>query len=111
MAAKTLTLTDRTFQADIRLDRGLMLVDFWAPWCGPCRQLGPILEEVAAEMGDKAKIWKLNVDENPTSPAKYGVRSIPAMLIFLDGELVETMVGVKTKSKIVETLNKYVLTD
>ncbi|OKL50570.1 thioredoxin [Boudabousia marimammalium] len=99
-------LTDRQFQANVRLDRGLMLVDFWAPWCAPCRQLSPVLDEIAEEMGDDLVIWKLNVDENPVSPAKYGIRAIPTMLIFLDGELVDTMHSAP-KSEILETLRKH----
>lgn len=106
----TRTVTDKDFEANILLDRGLMLVDFWAPWCNPCRQLSPILEEVAAEMGDDATIWKLNVDENPNMAARYQIRTIPTMLIFLDGELVET-IDRRPKAQILEVLRKYVITE
>ncbi|MBV7363145.1 thioredoxin [Actinomycetaceae bacterium TAE3-ERU4] len=104
-----LTVTDRDFQANIRLDKGLMVVDFWAPWCGPCKKLSPILEKVAKDLSGKAKVWKLNVQDNPTTAAKYGVRTIPTIMVFFDGDLVETMVGLTTKEEIVKTVSKYIL--
>ncbi|OKL48552.1 thioredoxin [Boudabousia liubingyangii] len=103
------TLTDRQFSAEIRLDKGLKVVDFWAPWCEPCKKLSPIIDQVAKELGDQAQVWKLNVDQNRTSPATYQVRSIPAVLVFFDGEVVERLTGVHTKEEILKQVRKYIL--
>jgi thioredoxin 1 len=85
--------TDQKFQEDVLSTKGTVLVDFWAPWCGPCVALGPVLEDLDASMGDQVKIVKVNIDENPDSAVTYGVRSIPTMLLFKDGDLVSTQVG------------------
>jgi len=77
-----------------------VLVDFWAPWCGPCQTMGPIISELAAEMGDKAKVGKLNVDENPDTAAKFGIMSIPSIKIFKDGKVVKEFVGVQNKDSL-----------
>ena len=82
----TVKLTDSTFSQEVELNKGVVLVDFWAPWCGPCRMVGPIIDEVAQEYAGKAKVGKLNVDENPEVAMKYGIMSIPTMLIFKDGK-------------------------
>jgi thioredoxin 1 len=82
-----------------------VLVDFWAEWCGPCQMLGPILEDVAPLVAGKIRITKMNIDQNTTVPATYGVRSIPTMIVFKNGEAVSTKVGLMTKSKIVEWLD------
>jgi len=97
-------LTDANFQGTI--NKGITLVDFWAPWCTPCKIQGPIVSDVAEEVGDKAKIGKLNVDENQRIATKYGIRSIPTIYIFKDGEPVKKFVGVKTKTVLVKAINE-----
>ena len=101
---KLRNLTDANFQGTI--NKGITLVDFWAPWCTPCKIQGPIVSDVADEIGDKAKIGKLNVDENKKTAAKYGIRSIPTIYIFKDGEPVKKFVGVKTKTVLVKAINE-----
>jgi thioredoxin 1 len=96
------TTTDGNFTKDVLEADVLVIVDFWAEWCGPCRMLAPILEEVAKEMTGKVKVFKLNIDENSTMPAQLGVRSIPTMVLFKNGQAVSTKVGLLTKSKIIE---------
>jgi thioredoxin 1 len=83
-----------------------VLVDFWAPWCGPCQMMGPIVEELSSEMGDKAKVGKINIDENGEIAEKYGVMSIPTIIIFKDGEIAQQMVGVQSKDALKESLEK-----
>lgn len=94
--------TDGNFTKDVLQADTPVIVDFWAEWCGPCRMLSPILEEVAKEMEGKVNILKMNIDENPTMPAQLGVRSIPTMVLFKKGQAVSTKVGLLTKSKIIE---------
>ncbi|MCK4982348.1 MAG: thioredoxin [Victivallaceae bacterium] len=84
--------------------KGLVLIDFWATWCGPCRMLGPVLDQVADEMGDEAVVGKINIDEEQDLAVKFGVRSIPALFVLKDGEVVESFVGVKDKSTLVNSL-------
>jgi thioredoxin 1 len=98
--------TDQTFVAETK--EGLTLVDFWAPWCGPCRMVAPVLEEVDQEMGDKVKIVKVNVDENPETASKFGVMSIPTLLVFKNGELVDKTIGYQPKEALVQLLAKHV---
>ena len=89
----TYTITDSNFDEEIKSSKLPILVDFWAEWCGPCKQIGPLLEEIGEEKKDKLKILKLNVDDNPQTPQKYGVRGIPSLMFFKDGKLVDTKVG------------------
>ena len=104
----TNSVTDNEFDTKVLNSTGLILVDFWAEWCGPCRALGPKLEEISEDMGEKATILKLNIDENPEAPARYGVRGIPTMILFKNGEEVDQIVGNQPKENIVAALQKYV---
>jgi thioredoxin 1 len=106
MANFTKPVTDSTFETDVLNSSTPVLVDFWAEWCGPCRALAPKLEEVAQELDAKVKIVKLNVDENPSTPGKYGIRGIPAMLLFKGGKEVGQLVGNHPKDAIVDFLSK-----
>jgi len=94
----TVMLTDENFEAEVVKAGKPVVVDFWAEWCGPCKMVGPILEELSNELSDKVTIAKHNIDENPNVPTKFGVRGIPTMLLFKDGELKSTKVGASTKS-------------
>ncbi len=104
----TTKVSDDSFDADVLKSGRPVLVDFWAEWCGPCKQIGPALEEIAAEMGDRVQVVKLNIDDNPMTPGKYGVRGIPTLMVFKDGKVASTKVGAMPKSKIVEWLNESV---
>ena len=99
--------SDSSFEEDIKSSNMTILVDFWAEWCGPCKQIGPLLDEISIEMKDKIKILKMNVDENPSTPQKYNVRGIPTLLIFKDGNLLDTKVGSLSKSLLSDWINKH----
>lgn len=99
-------VTDQTFASEIK--EGLVLVDFWAPWCGPCKMIAPVLEEIVMEMGDQVRIVKLNVDENPDTTKAYGVMGIPALILFKDGEKVDLAAGFRPKEALVEFISKHV---
>jgi thioredoxin 1 len=94
----TKKITDTSFESDVLKADGPVLVDFWAEWCGPCRMIGPALEELSEEFGEKVTITKINIDENPDTPGKYGVRGIPTMILFKDGLPAATKVGAAPKS-------------
>lgn len=105
---KPVTFTDGNFDAEALKSDKPVVVDFWAAWCGPCRMIAPIIEELAGEFEDKAKIGKLDVDENQQTAIKYGVRSIPTVLFFKGGELKDTIIGAVPKSAFVEKINKLI---
>ena len=93
-------VTDATFEAEVLQSKAPVLVDYWAEWCGPCKMIAPILDEVAAAYGDKLQIAKMNVDENRDIPAKFGIRGIPTLMLFKDGQVAATKVGALSKSQL-----------
>ncbi|MDN4613476.1 thioredoxin [Leifsonia sp. F6_8S_P_1B] len=101
------SVTDATFEQDVLNSEKTILVDFWAEWCGPCRAVGPILDQIASEHADKIEIVKLNVDENPQTAAKYQITSIPAMKVYKGGEVVKTVIGAKPKPALEADLAAY----
>jgi thioredoxin 1 len=103
----TKTVTDATFTAEVLQSDKPVLVDFWAVWCGPCRQVAPILEEIAEAHGDKIQVVKLNVDENPETAAAYRVTSIPTMNVYQGGQVVKTIVGAKPKALLLKDLESF----
>jgi thioredoxin 1 len=97
--------TDATFTSET--NEGLVLVDFWAPWCGPCKMIAPVLEELDQELGDSAKVVKVDVDDNQETAGKYGVMSIPTLFVMKNGEVVDQVVGFQPKEALVQLLNKH----
>ena len=106
-SADTIEVTDDNFEAEILNSDTPALVDFWAVWCGPCRQIAPTVEALAAEYKGKLKVGKMNVDDHQQVPQKYGIRSIPTLLVFKGGEVVEQIIGAVPKSKLEDTVKKH----
>ena len=104
--AKPAEVTDATFEEEVLKSGEPVLVDFWAPWCGPCRMVAPIVEELAEEYDGKVEFRKLNTDDNPRTAAKYGIRSIPTLLMFKGGELVDQIIGFRPKGDLKRTIEK-----
>lgn len=99
-------VTDANFDATVLKNTLPVLVDFWAPWCGPCRAVSPIVEEIAKELDGKVAVCKVNVDENQASPSRFGIRAIPTLIVFKDGEVVDQITGAVAKNNIMDLINK-----
>ena len=108
MGNNTLVFTDNNFNEEVVSSELPSLVDFWAEWCAPCKSIAPVVEELAKEYQSKAKIGKLNVDENPKTATQYGIRGIPTLLLFKEGKVVQQMVGVKSKTEIQKVLDSVI---
>jgi thioredoxin 1 len=108
MGANTKTVTDATFAADVLQSDKPVLVDFWAEWCGPCKMVAPVLDEIAGEHGEKLQVVKVNIDENPNVARDYQIMSIPTMAVFQGGQLVKSIVGAKPKAAILRDLEAYI---
>ncbi|CAO5250812.1 thioredoxin [Frankia sp. AgKG'84/4] len=108
MAGSTAPVTDGNFTAEVLQSEVPVLVDFWAEWCGPCKMVAPVLEEIAAAHGDKLRVVKLNIDENPETARAYGIMSIPTMAVFVKGEIDKSIVGAKPKAALLRDLQQYI---
>ena len=106
MAEGILEIEDSTFESEVLKADKPVMVDFWAPWCGPCKAISPMIEELAGTFGNRVKFTKCNVDDNPMTPGTFGIRSIPTLIFFKDGEVVEQIVGAVAKSKLEGAINK-----
>lgn len=100
------TATDDNFDSEVLKNEKPVLIDFWAPWCGPCKAIGPIIEELAGELKDSVKVMKMNVDDNQKTAVNFGVRSIPTLILFKDGKVVDSVIGLVAKEKILELVKK-----
>jgi len=105
--SSAVAVTDSSFDTDVLGSEVPVLVDFWAPWCGPCRMVAPVVDEIAEQYAGKIKVVKLNTDENPNVATQYGIRSIPTLMIFKDGQRVDVVVGAVPKTTLANTLEKY----
>jgi len=108
MAEGIMEIEDNSFDTEVLQSDKPVLVDFWAPWCGPCKAIGPVVEELSETFGDKVKFAKCNVDNNPVTPGKYGIKAIPTLIFFKDGNVVEQITGMVAKSKLEDALNSMV---
>ena len=102
----TIEINDASFKSEVTDSAIPVLVDFWAPWCGPCKMIAPVLEEIASEYDGKVKVVKINIDENQTTPSTYGVRSIPTLILFKDGQEVEKIIGAQSKQNLKQLVDK-----
>ena len=105
MSGNIVHVTDQDFEQEVLKSDGPVLVDFWAEWCGPCKMIAPILDEISSEYGGRVKVAKLNIDENPGTPPKYGIRGIPTLMLFRDGSVEATKVGAVSKSQLTAFLD------
>ncbi len=105
MAEGILEIDDGSFDTEVLQSEKPVLVDFWAPWCGPCKAIGPLVEELASTYGDQVKFAKCNVDDNPVTPGKYGIRAIPTLIFFKDGNVADQITGMVAKSKLEESIS------
>ncbi|EPE37487.1 thioredoxin [Candidatus Photodesmus katoptron] len=107
MSKKILQLTDDSFELNVISASGVVLVDFWAEWCSPCKSISPIIDEISIEYADKLTVGKLNIDQNPVVPTKFGIRGVPSLLLFKSGEVIATKVGALSKAQLREFLDAY----
>ncbi len=108
MSQNIISLSDATFEQEVLKSAVPVLVDYWAEWCGPCKMIAPLLDEVAVEYKGRLNVAKLNIDENPATPPRYGIRGIPTLMLFKDGEVAATKVGALSKSQLIAFLNQHV---
>ena len=108
MSDKIVYVTDDSFEGEVLKSEGTVLVDYWADWCGPCKMIAPILDEIAEEYSGRLKVAKLNIDENPNTPPKYGIRGIPTLMLFKDGEVVARIAGAMPKDRILAHLRPHI---
>lgn len=105
MGGNTLEITDDNFQSEVVNSEAAVLVDFWAPWCGPCRQIAPLIDQLATEYAGSVKVGKLNIDENPQVTSQFGIQGIPTLLVFKGGEVTERFVGIPPRARLIEALD------